>query len=85
MKTCQVCLKTKEYDCFYDNITMKDGYTNSCKTCLKKYNRIKMREYRQRQKKNAYPFIYHPLKPRVNPPDPNNLIVQSESVRVTFE
>lgn len=85
MKTCQVCLKTKEYDLFYDNITMKDGYTNSCKACLKKYTKLYMREYRKKRKMNCLPFVYFPLKPRVNPPDPNNLLVQQQEVRVTFD
>lgn len=83
-KICQVCLKDKARQEFYHNITMKDGYTNTCKKCMKQYQKLYMREYRKKQKKNTLPFIYHPRHPIQKSPDPNNLQVINSPITLDF-
>jgi len=84
-KICQVCLIDKCRQEFYHNITMKDGYTNTCKKCMKEYQKLYMREYRKKQKKNTLPFVYHSKAP-LNPiPVPNNVQITHTPITIVFE
>ena len=85
MKTCTVCLKTKQQDQFYHNTTSADGYFNMCKSCCLKYQR-----YRKEKAKETKPrrprqkIFYSPTKPL--PPDPEHQIkIENGPITLTFE
>lgn len=83
MKTCQVCLKNKSYDHFYDNLTCKDGYGNTCKSCLKEYAKYRKEKQKLLPKKPKQKIFYSPTTPRL--PDPNHqILIEKGSIRIDF-
>lgn len=84
-KVCTTCFKEKLRHEFYDNISCADGFTPKCKKCHKKYNKLYMREYRKKQKKNCLPFVYHTKAP-LNPiPVPNNVQITHTPILIIFD
>lgn len=85
MKTCNLCLKEKGWDCFYDMKGVKDGFSAACKVCSRKRNKY----YYSLRKENPVkriPFNYFSRAPHPEDvvPDPNNLKIQPGDIRIDF-
>lgn len=56
-KTCRVCNKDKNFNSFYKNNSLKDGYINECKDCYSQREKIyrnKNRHYIKKWHKDHY-------------------------------
>lgn len=49
-KVCKKCKKDKDIEQFYKNNNKKDGYSNICKECIKKYYQLNKEKIIQRQR-----------------------------------
>jgi hypothetical protein len=52
MKMCYKCRKTKEFNEFHKNKTMKDGHAFVCRECVSVYYQKKKEEYRKERGSN---------------------------------
>lgn len=85
MKTCNLCLNEKDWDCFYDVKGVKDGYSAVCKTCSRKRNKYYY-SLRKENPKERLRVVYFPRAPKPEDvvPDPHNLNIQSGNIRIDF-
>lgn len=88
MKTCKGCLKTLDYEKFYWDETMKDGYHNYCKKCSLERQKARRAE----KKRNSFPkprktnqkILYSPsIAP---PPNPKHAIqIEMKPIQIVFD
>lgn len=91
MKVCKGCEKSLDWEKFYWDETMKDGYQNYCKKCILKKQRQRRKEEKAaranqppKQRKNYQRFFYGSRIPL--PPDPAHAIkIEQGYVKVVFE
>ena len=79
-----MCNEEKPRNQFYFNHTCKDNCTPKCCSCIKKMNHLYYLRRKEQPKEQLLPFIYHPVKPIVPPPDPENLKIQHCKITLEF-
>jgi hypothetical protein len=84
-KTCNLCLREKSWDCFYQTKYVTDGHSAVCKVCSRKRNTYYY-SLRKASPKERLPFVYFPRAPDPDGVvrDPDNLKIQTGDIRIDF-
>ena len=86
MKTCLGCNKYLNWDHFFFNATMKDGWTNYCRKCLYKKAKEKRKQKASEPKpRKIYQRFFYGRKIPL-PPDPKHAIhIDKGDIKIVFE